>query len=163
MLGSLEAMRLEDEDLASVPDEHLASLASCVTKRVRINNISNTDLCPILDNVKSQSLGFFLQSLHSEETKALVRAMEANVEIVDLAFGVSLDFEALTQYSGQGKCDIVKYYGDKHIPNRIMNFQYLRRWAQRNNWEAIESLRWKNLDDSIRLILSRKKKEVSQT
>ena len=104
LLGSIKNMDLCDVDLVSVPAEHLASLASCVTRRVIISNVSNT--VNILDNVKCQSLSINNQTLSSEETRALVRAMESRVEGLWLGGGgeVSLDITALTQYSGQGKC-----------------------------------------------------------
>ena len=39
-LGSLRDMTLEDDDLASVPAEHLASLATCVTEGAVISNVA---------------------------------------------------------------------------------------------------------------------------
>ena len=39
ILGSVKSMDLENVDLASIPAEHLASLASCVTEDVNIDNI----------------------------------------------------------------------------------------------------------------------------
>ena len=76
ILGYVEFMVLRDLDLASVPGEHLASLASCVTESVIIENVSNCDLVSILDRVKCEWLFISSQSLSSEETRALVRAME---------------------------------------------------------------------------------------
>ena len=108
LLGSVKIMWLEDVDLASVPAEYLASLASCVTERVYITNVSNCDIISILDNVKCEWLKIKNQRLSSAETQALVKAMESNVEMVILGSGdggeVSLDILALTQYSGEGKC-----------------------------------------------------------
>ena len=76
ILGSVMDMDLDDVDLVSVPVEHLASLASCVTVAVGIINVSNTDLSPILDNIKIEGLSISSQTLSREETRALVRAME---------------------------------------------------------------------------------------
>ena len=53
LLLSVVWMLLEDVDLASVPAEHLASLANCVTDCVMIKNVSNTDLISFLDRSMS--------------------------------------------------------------------------------------------------------------
>ena len=133
---------LRDVDLASVPAEHLASLTSCVTRSVYIRKVSNCDMINILDNLKCTVLGICEQSFDlgnnetsSEETRALVRAMESRVERVWLDIRVILDIMALTQYSGQGKCwwvtciysDTAERYGEE-----------LRSWAQRINWDVSE-------------------------
>ena len=44
--------QVEDVDLTSVPAEHLASLVSCVTRKVLISNVIGCDLVTVLDNVK---------------------------------------------------------------------------------------------------------------
>ena len=80
LLGSVEDMWLCDVDMSSVPAEHLASLAACVTMDVGIYNVSNCDLVSILDSVNCKWLCICIQSLSSEETRALVRAMESRVE-----------------------------------------------------------------------------------
>ena len=140
MLGSVQSMRLSDVDLSSVPAEHLASLASCVTRSVSICNVSNCDLVSILDSVKSVELNISRQTLSSEETRALVRAMETGVELVVLGRGgeMSLDIRALTQYSGQGKCEWVScHYADKYR-------EEVRAWARRINWTVLA-----DMDDGI--------------
>ena len=98
-------MNLHNVNLTSVPAEHLASLASSVKKRVV--DISKCDLIPILlVKLKCELLIISKQSLSTEETRALVLAMESGVEEVWLGVEgeVSLDIMALTQYSGQGDC-----------------------------------------------------------
>ena len=75
LLGSVELMSLRDVDLASVPAEHLASLASCVTMVVGIQNVNNFDI--ILNHVKCEMLYISGQTLNSEKTRLLVRAMES--------------------------------------------------------------------------------------
>ena len=109
LLGSVKVMRLCDVDLASVPAEHLASLAACVTGVVGIWNVSNTDLTSILDSSKSEQLQIDIQSLSTEETWALVRAME-NVEILGLNGGLTLDISTLVTYGGWGKCEWVRFW-----------------------------------------------------
>ena len=137
LLGSVKDMYLTDVDLASVPAEHLASLASCVTRRVFIINVSN--IVNILDNVKCKWLDISNQTLSSEETRALVRAMQSRVMEVSLGFlgKVSVDMTALTQYSGQGRCVGVRYegsYGEGSGETAARNLEQLRCWAQRINW-----------------------------
>ena len=136
LLDSVKDMYLKDEDLASVPAEHLASLAACVTERVIINNVSNCDLISILDNVKCPDLYISNQTLSSEETRALVRAMEAQVEVVSLGnMGeVILDIKALTQYSGQGKCNWLEYDNDNAYTYTCS--EELRSWAEKINWRV---------------------------
>ena len=114
MLDSVQGIFLKNVDLASVPAEHLASLASCVTMGVGIYNVNNCDLTSILGSVKCEWLVISRQILSSEETRALVRAMESGVDKVHLGFcgEVSLDITALTQYSGQGKCGYVSCWDE---------------------------------------------------
>ena len=88
ILGSVECMQLSDLDLASVPAKHLASLASCVTKLVKIFNASNFDIISILSSARCH-LYINRQTLNSEETWALVRAMESRVKNVTLGRQVS--------------------------------------------------------------------------
>ena len=114
ILDSVDDMVLENVDLTSVPVKHLASLASCVTQCVEIINISNVII--ILDSVNCETLSISRQSLSSEETLALVQAMESRVERVnlgvwqnDLPSQLCLDIRALNQYSGQGRCHKVIY------------------------------------------------------
>ena len=109
LLGPLNAntwIYLRDVDLSSVPEEHLASLVSCGTQGVYIEKIRGCDLVTILDNIKTNILVIYSRSLGSEETQALVRAMESRLEIVHLGIWEmdTLDTAALTTYSGQGKC-----------------------------------------------------------
>ena len=131
LLGSVAWMRLEDVDLTSVPTEPLASLASSVTRRVLIENVSGCGLVTILDNVKSEELSIYSQSLGSEETQALVQAMESRVEEVRLHREVTLDIRALMEYSGQGKCrEVGCGMGDTADRYR----EQLRTWATSNNW-----------------------------
>ena len=127
-------MRLPNVDLTSVPAEHLASLASSVTGRVTIMNVSGSDwdLVTILDSVKSEELVICRQSLDSEETQALVRAMESRVERVRLYYKVTLDIRDLMEYSGQGKCRKMGCYNDTAPRYR----EQLRTWATIRNWRV---------------------------
>ena len=119
MLCSVECICLDDIDLASVPPEHLASLASCVTEYVRINNVSNCDMISILASVKCVQLEMDRQTLSREETQALVRAMESRVYEVRLGVRgvVGLDITAL--------CEAVTCHLDTE-GNYIKN---LKKWA----------------------------------
>ena len=147
LLGSVEHLTLRNEegefgnpwgnlDLASIETEHLASLVSCVTERIDIPSvIINCDIRSLLDNVKSNGLFIDRHSLSSEETQALVRAMESDVKCVMLGREASLDISALTQYSGQGKCKSV--YGFKNI-TMDRHREELKSWAVRINWGTHE-------------------------
>ena len=48
-----------------------------------------------MDNLKCEKLGLRNQTLESEKARALVRAMECNVESVELCDEVRLDIKAL--------------------------------------------------------------------
>ena len=132
-LRSVKRIRLLDMNLSSVPAENLATLVSSVTARVDIQNISGSCLVTILDSVKSERLYIRHQSLDSEETRALVRAMETRVEEVWLYEEVTLDIRVLMEYSGQGRCRWVECK-DANTKDRYM--EDLMTWATRRNWEV---------------------------
>ena len=136
LLCSVRRLVLQDVDLASVPAEHLASLASCVKFKLQIINVRTT-LVNILDNIKCKYLAIKKQSLGSEETQAMVQAMVSRVKNVELCDGVSVDVTTLTQYSGHGKCNWVRCYGDTGGRYR----EEVRSWGQRINWSLQESVR----------------------
>ena len=130
-LGPVERMYLDDVDLASVPAEHVASLAACVTEDVMIDNVHSCDLVNILDNIECQSCRIYDQSMNREESLALVQAMESQVEKVDL-WGGEVDIRALTQYNGKGECGEVLYNGGY--------IDEIRRWAKSIDWNVIDVL-----------------------
>ena len=132
LLGSVDFLTLGDVDLTSVPAEHLASLVSSVKEHLVIGNVSGCDLVTILDSVKSKELDISRQSLGSEETQALVQAMESGVEEVELDEEVKLDIRDLMKYNGQGKCREVRCYSDTADRYR----EQLRIWAKSRNWEV---------------------------
>ena len=110
LLGSVYKLRLYYVDLSPVPAQHLASLFSCVTRELRIENVSGCDLVSLLSSLKCK---WFIsrQSLGREETRALVRAMETGLKALLLGCGeMTLDMEALAEYSGQGVCRVVELY-----------------------------------------------------
>ena len=59
LLGNVYRLRLGlcDVDLSPVPAQHLASLISCVTKRLRIQNLSGSDLVSVLTSLKQGGCG----------------------------------------------------------------------------------------------------------
>ena len=131
LLGSVERLRLYMVDLTLVPAEHLASLASSVTGFVDIRNVRG--LVTILDSVKCGELKIWSQSLDSEETQALVRAMESGVEEVKLFWEVSLlEIRVLMEYSGQGRCRRVECNFDPAEGYR----EQLKTWAKSRNWDV---------------------------
>ena len=80
---------------------------------------------------------FSRQTLSTKETRALVRAMESHVEVVALGNEgeVSLDIKALTQYSGQGKCEAVIF----NETSRTYR-EKLRACARRVKWDVINGM-----------------------
>ena len=132
LLGSVTVLHLCDDYPTSLPTEQLDSLVSSVTEWVDIENVSGCDLVTILDSVKSKELDISRQSLGSEETQALVQAMESGVEEVELDEEVKLDIRDLMKYNGQGKCREVRCYSDTADRYR----EQLRIWAKSRNWEV---------------------------
>ena len=129
MLGSLENIWLKSMTLSSVPDDHLASLVSSVTGTVRISYVRchQGGLIPLLNSIKCDTLHISSQTLGREETQALVRAMESNVESICLGPETNLDIAVLNQYSGEGKCRSVGYYhyeGDSKVIEEIWRRRY---------------------------------------
>ena len=141
LLGSVREIKLQDVDLTSVPAEHLASLVSSVTWHLGIQNVSCC-LVTILDNVKSKELHITRQSLGSEETRALLRAMESRVEGLWLT---TQDIQGLMDYSGQGKCKKMLCYGEAVARYR----DHLMTWATSRSWavtfESFQYLRIERL------------------
>ena len=133
--------QVEDVDLTSVPAEQLASLVSCVTRKVEIGNFIG-DLVTVLDSVQCEILSVSRQNLGSEETQALVRAMESGVESVGLSGGLTLAIRSLMDYSGQGKCRGVWCYSYRYryrTDSDTGRFRYrkqLKAWAKSKNWEV---------------------------
>ena len=132
LLGSVQGMWLSNVDLTSIPAQHLASLASSVMMWVGIEYVSGCGLVTILDSAKIKWLDIRHQSLGSEETQALVRAMEFGVEKVELHEEATLDIRDLMEYSGQGKCRQVVCYRDAVGRYR----EQLETWATNKNWRV---------------------------
>ena len=76
------------------------------------------------------------QSLGSEETQALVRAMESRVEEVHLCAELTLDIKILLEYNGQGKCMEVRCQTEFKDRYR----EQLRTWDLDlgRNWESYD-------------------------
>ena len=98
---SMQTLYLKNVDLTSVPDEHLASLLSSVGTNVNIRNVNDCGLVTLLNFVKCKGLTLS-QSLGSEETRALVQAMESRVEVVCFDEFVTMDIRELIQYNAMG-------------------------------------------------------------
>ena len=141
LLGNVEHLTLKDADLSSVPVQNLASLVACVRSSVYKEDVGGCDLLKILESVRSDHLVIFRQSLDTEETKTLVKALETNLErFYWWGYGEGStppDITAMTQYSGLGKC--------KHMSFVNMNFvkgvkykEQFRTWAEGKDWEMFE-------------------------
>ena len=81
ILDSVRRMALTNVDLASVPAEHLASLAAIVKGELHISNMFNCDLTCFLKSVKCERLFISNQTLTIEENQALVQARESGVNV----------------------------------------------------------------------------------
>ena len=109
-----------------------------------ISNVSNTDLTSVLDSSKSEGLNIWDQSLSSEETQALVRAIE-NVARVSLGFNGELTLDISTLATMSGKCEWVRFWHNTGVKYR----EEVRRWAQRISWRVTSN-------DSSGIIIERK-------
>merc|ERR1712179_552609 len=130
-LSSVKNLDISDKNISEIPSDQLAKLASIVTDRVGINNMTpSTQLGPILASVKSTQLVLGNMSLSEENTRALVTAMRTRVQAVGLWSGVTLDPELLAAYDGQGSCTKLVLYSDTMTRTR------LRRWAGEKEWDV---------------------------
>ena len=130
LLGSLREITLRNVDLSPVSVQHLASLTSCVTCTFSIWNVSGCDLVSLFTSLKCTELYIWSQSLGREETWAMAQAMESRVEEVTLCEEVTLEVEALADYSGQGRCRDLRLFEDTAEKYR----QELKTWARSRNW-----------------------------
>ena len=147
LLGFLDSMVLKDLDLSTIPTDQLAPLFSSVTRRVDFWNISGCG--PFMDILKCDVVGVFGQSLGTEETRALVRAMETRVRMVTLGGCVTLDTEALLQYSGQGRCGKLAWSYQTEAEEELRLWAFRKKWTVRNNLELA-----RNSDINHRLVVS---------
>lgn len=131
LLGPLDELVLAHVDLSRFPAEQLTSLVSSVTISLQIIRVSGSDLLSLLRSLKCKfCLSICHQSLDGEETQALVQAMESRVKNVHLHYA-QLDMEALTSYSGHGKCRGLKLWGiDRAVKRRVST------WARSKNWRV---------------------------
>ena len=118
-----------------------------MTHCVEIEKVRGCDLVSLLTSPKSKCEGLFIdcQILGKEETQALVRAMESHVEHVHIGDEVTLDIEALAEYSGQGVCKKVVLWcpslAEAPLSWRPMYHELSRaveemRWARSRNWRV---------------------------
>ena len=138
LLDSVSYMRLND-DLCKVPAKHLASLVSRVTNNLLISNVTGCDMVNLFTSLKCKSLAMYRLSLGREETRALVQAMEYQLQSVTIFDEVTLDIEALVEYSGQGECRKVTLRDDRYRDQ-------MRTWARTKNWEDIATALIRNKD-----------------
>ena len=106
-----------------------------MTTELHIENVSaGCDLVSLLTSLKCKYLDISSQSLGREETQALVQAMESDMEMVALWDEVTLDMEALAEYSGQGVCWNVTL--DEDTADRYRG--ELVTWARSRNWRIYD-------------------------
>ena len=122
---------LHDVDVSSIPPDHLVAFMCCVSRYLSLDNVSGSGLVTILSNVHSLRLFIDNETLDVEETKALVKSMEAEGFYIKLMIGdVNLDIKTLTEYSGKGQCNDVRISGDTADRYR----DELRTWAENKLW-----------------------------
>ena len=144
-LTSVEYMMIEKISIRDIAWDHMEKLASIVTWRVGIDNMTHTDqLGSILASVKCRVLWLWNMDLSDTETRALVTAMRDGVQTVVLWYDVTLDIEELTLYNGQGRCSELQVCGDM----RPRYWVRLRRWAADKGWRV-------TLDNGWELVMKR--------
>ena len=132
-IKTIRDLNLCHVDLSSIPADQLASLVFCVTDTVEIRNtVSGFDLVRFIDSLRCKWLLIGV-IMGTEETQALVKAMESHVVNVMIrgSWKMTLDIAELTKYSGQGKCSQIHCYGYVDVFK-----EELMTWAQRNNWKT---------------------------
>ena len=136
LFGKVITMGMEDVDLSSVPTKHLVSLTSSVRVGLCIQNVIGCDLVSIFSSLRCGTVVINNQSLGREETRALVQHMETREisrGLLSLKLGaeVTLDIEALVEYSGEGVCKEIELNNS----TMVRYIEELRTWARSKNWE----------------------------
>ena len=149
-LPSVMEMELENMDLSDIPRDQIGELASIVTDKVDIDNITPaTHLDIILERVRCPVLWLYDMSLTEPQTRALITAMRDKVEDVWLRPGVTLDIEALCQYNGLGTCRVLMVYDlawYKKKKKRRRHEERLRRWTEKVGWEVTSDDAWLRME-----------------
>ena len=158
-------MILQDLDLSTVPGEHLCSLASSVRNMFSIRAVKGCNLIKMIDSVKCNTLALTNQNLDREAAEALVQAMETRIEQLEIFNGKMfrvppwgslnlatvqnpeleeedikrmLDTNALTKYSGKGRCKYIVLEVGQVYKYR----QWLRDWALDRDWSIMNDAGW---------------------
>ena len=133
-------------DLSSIPPQQLGSLAACVRDHVCIGrDVTIPDLGVLLDTVKSEYI-FIDKTLGTEDTLALVRAMQTRVKRVILLImskSVAVDIVmALKTYDGKGRCEEIRLVLSLRLRDSIEETngrtENIRKWAQTIGWDVTE-------------------------
>ena len=140
MLGEVSCKRLclAEVNLSSIPNQQLGSLAACVTDQVFFGvNVIIPDLGVLLDKVKCDNLTFLSPTFNTEETLAMVRAMQTRVRIVILIHSRgTVDVRALKMFDGKGRCEQVWVLKGDSIENAgIITEEDMRQLAQTIDWD----------------------------
>ena len=111
-ITEVERMRLRNIDLSEVA--HASALADVtVTSNVWIHNVVGS-IAPIISRIKCPVLRITKMRLCTEDTAALVQAMQTSVEEVLLGVegdSPELDMDTLLTYDGRGPCGKVECWG----------------------------------------------------
>ena len=142
-IKDLDNIWLQEIDL-STPMQHLISLLSSVKRTVNIDDeVTGLDLVTILDSLQCQEIRLGCERLGREETQALVRAMESRVEKVFLYNEIELDMEALSEYSGQGRCRVLECKGVREVTSCYQ----LMTWARKTGFYCLSFTSYLSLSD----------------
>ena len=130
-LTSVKYMDIRNMNTSEIPVDHMGKLASIVTERVIISNMTPaSQLGSILANVQCSVLSLAKMDLSEADTRALVTAMSHRLERVDLHYHITLDLEALTAYDGLGRCTEIVV-----SMNTVTKYgEGIKTWAREKRW-----------------------------
>ena len=137
-LTEVKYMFIANMDISEIPHRHIDKLASIVTDRIDIFNITPVkQLGSILASVQCPWLQLVNMELSKSDTRALVTAMRERVQSVSLS-SVTLDVEALATYNGRGRCNSLSVYRHTRLGDR----DRLREWAEHTGWTVTWATSW---------------------
>ena len=128
-LTSVQYMCLEDLVLPS--SEDIPSLVAQISGVVFLTNVTG-DLAPLLTSLNGHELGLVDVELDEAATRALLRAMQHGVRILDLRGSVTLHLPTLMMYDGKGKCLFLCC----RDTSRSMYLPQMMTWAEGVGWDG---------------------------
>ena len=130
-LSTVKFMKVQKKNISEISSDNIGKLVSIVSDEVYIVNGTPVSLLDtIMASVQAKKLYLRNVSLSEENTRALVTAMRARVQVVEL-WKVTLDPELLSSYDGKGHCSKLEF-GDTLVRYRVR----LKRWAGDRRWKV---------------------------